>query len=464
MLKAGARVGCGVAAAAVVGIHGKTVEPGASHSLMQGASMSSIAVGSTSKYHEQSARLFDELEKLAAQGKELPASIKAFIEGIKTAAEDITKKLADEHKLQKADLDDKFGAFATCDTALNTKVASIDGDGPESAKKLAASAKVALCTCRKAEVVAKFDCEGCDDELDCRKKDVAAKSAAESAFVRVDGDTVVNQFVGDSGAAICEDALSISSSSGVSEDAQALAWFDNQDVMSKTHWVEKETKLQALVDAHKAARETRDALENGTGKYEDKGCESLCKVKNAKNIECTAAQGRATLSQCGYYTNKKAACDDYLQCHSDAKKAWDEAKARETKDSQDRKDGWATAKKIGCLADSFVSNDAGNVEIDRVASGKCSSITCDDDCILALDLSVSLARPTPAAASCSLPSMPCSKGGWQPSCNGDETGSWGDHTPLYFVGARTGSQCTVAAVPMGLANGQVTESCQQCDR
>lgn len=188
---------------------------------------------------------------------------------------------------------------------------------------------------------------------------------------------------------------------------------------------------------------------------------TLCaKKKTTKSNQCTVSQQKATSSQCQYYDTKKQACDNYKLCHSDAKKDWLEAKARETADSADRKRGWATAKKIACLADSFKTTKTGNVEIDPDASLKCSKITCDPECNTALDLTTSLNRPIPAEASCGLPSKPCS--GWKPGCNGDETSSWGDHTPLYSVGARTGSQCKVTAVKMGLAIGQVTEECQQC--
>jgi len=109
------RVGCGLAAAICIGANGKdptsivrhaqlgveadgTINDfeGASHSLLQDS-----WVSSTNKYHMQSAKLVEELKKLATGAEELPASIKSFIVMIRTNAGEIKTKLGDEHVIQK---------------------------------------------------------------------------------------------------------------------------------------------------------------------------------------------------------------------------------------------------------------------------------------------------------------------------------------------------------------------------
>merc|ERR1740117_1995802 len=177
---------------------------------------------------------------------------------------------------------------------MNTTVASIDGK-----KSAITTAKDALCTCRKAEVIANFDSEGCQLELDCWKKDVDKKKAAESSFLRDKNKEPVTQYTDSNGADMCADLL-ISSSS---EDTAALALFASSLTESNNHWDERKSSLEVLVLAHQKAKDAKEDLNNGTGAYKDRGgCAALLITKNKKNSDYTTAQSKATTLQCTYYT------------------------------------------------------------------------------------------------------------------------------------------------------------------
>ena len=144
-------------------------------------------------------------------------------------------------------------------------------------------------------------------------------------------------------------------------------------------------------------KKTRGDLKAGLEGYTGKRCDELSTLFGSKKMERTTKQDSAQNSYCNYYAKAKSGCEAYLQRHANAAAARTTVKNRAQKDSADPKAAWVAATKIGCLVDTFTDNDAENVTIDAAAAKACSAISCDADCIKALDLTESLSRVAPAA-------------------------------------------------------------------
>jgi hypothetical protein len=457
----GARVGCGLAATICIGAHGqlptrivrhgKLMElgveadgtisdsEGASHSLLQGTTVSS-----TNKYQMQSAKLLQELEKLTNGAKELPASIRQFIDLINTNAGEIQTIMTSEHNTAAADLDAKFKAFTTCDTELKAVQAGVSAANGENAN--ATNAAQALCECWQDEWKFGLDSDGCQGELSCRNADVAAKLKKQKEFLVV-GDTPVDQY----GTEVCANSAGWQQQGSGTNTARALAWFDSQAEDAKTHWAGKRKSLQTLIDAHTTAKDLRDDVRDGS--KTKKGCTELSTIKSDKEKECILQKGVTEKAYCKYATTLKTGCAEYDKCRKDANTAWTAAKVRETKDSQDRKDAWLATDMVKCITLAFSNNTEGKIQIDSAKTEACSKLKCDTDSCTALDLSTSLGREPPTKLECEIPdpTPPC-------SCN---QGGWKAVLPLYFVGARTVPEC--APDPVSVTSANVADkTCAGC--
>jgi len=120
-----------------------------------------------------------------------------------------------------------------------------------------------------------------------------------------------------------------------------------------------------------------------------------------------------------------------------------------------RMHAWVGAKKISCLADSIKSLH-GKLDFSKTSMQHCTKKKCDKKCKKTLDLSKSINRKAPARAACKLPGKPCAAGGWSPTC----AASLGTYRPIYRVGTRTSSVCSVARAAVRL-KARITK-CSKC--
>lgn len=248
MFKLNVGIGCGMVAAAF----GRTGDPTSdivrrgtlptnrvstdrTQALIQGMSVSLTAAGSTHKHREDSAKLLEQMEKLATGAEELPASIFSFVELILAHADDIKVKLVDEHDLQKIDLDGKFAAIGQCLTTLNEDLVPVDGDAATSKKSHAATAKTNLCTNRKAQAQATLDSRGCQQDLTCRHLHVQQTNQTQNSF------NALPAYIVTGGASLCGTTVPHNTpapapalTAGQVEELEQ--WMDAQRTAAEAHW------------------------------------------------------------------------------------------------------------------------------------------------------------------------------------------------------------------------------------
>jgi hypothetical protein len=400
--------------------------------------------------HNQTESHYLELSAVLAAKKALPGAIADLVEMIKNHSAEIRVKLSEEHAIQSADLNTVFEAIATCDTNLQAEVAVVEGDDASSPKSVAAAAKVTLCDCRKEQAKATAESTGCSDELFCYETVKNDKLAAKNAFL-VDSSGAAKDMYSDSSVDKCANSGDWQNHGGATNDEKALAWFESQKAVWDAHWDGQTAALEALIDAYNAAKLDYDNLQVT--------CATLDATKVEQVSSCATLQSRATMDQCYYRAEKKNACDVYEVCRDDAEEAWTAASARETVDSDDRKNAWVASVKIECLIGSISEDAEGNLQID--ANVSCEDKDCDTACTGALDLSDSLARTWSARASCTLPDEPCAASAtWSPTCSAAETSAWGSHTPAHKSG--TAPDCSGSPVAVSLEPLQAVETCQTC--
>jgi len=395
-------------------------------------------------------------------GKTLPNTIDQFVKAVKDHADKITAELHREHTDQETNLNNKFNGIFACDSALNTRLESIEGYAPSSPKNLATASRVALCECRENQAVAVVEAQGCADQLKCYQN-VMNEAERQKQTYLINPSTGSPIACAEARGRTCDDAWQ--TGAGGYEDVQVLDWFTKQKVEWQKHWDSKYTDYSKLIKEHEAATKRYTSLKAGSGDVPvEKGCDYMEARKINLTSECSTLQNRATLDQCTYRAQKKDACDTYTQCRNDAEAAWSSCKTRQTADSAHRKEAWVGAKRMHCLGSSIEAS-SGSMDLHTSMSG-CSNLTCDGECMEALDLEQCLSRSPPTRASCPLPGAPCATPGWNPIC--DVSGA---HRPVYMVGDRSGSSsggyvasdssCDGNPVAVNLV--EHTDECQTCE-
>jgi hypothetical protein len=401
------------------------------------------AVDELGHMHAQSLLHLETLAKLKNGNGELPETVRTLLITIKNHSEKVQTKLSAEHTTQKTALQTKFDAIAACESHLSV-VATVSSDNSSSLKSLAAQALQSLCSCRLTQAQKDADSKGCEDQLACYLSNRDAKQASLNTHLRkANGDArEVYQDPTD----MCANSDDWANAAGSTDADKAVAWLTSQKTSWESALDAKITSIQNLQTEYNQWHAKYEALKDGTGTFQGKGCEDLRSIKNTHDNTCSLKQAQATLRQCVYSEEVKNGCDQYTVCRTAAVTAWNTKKNEQNTSSQDRRDAWVSASQIMCLVDKLLSN--------TTISGTCSD-TCDANCENNTDLSAILTRSYADATTCTVPGKSCDT--WTPTCSAS---GWSTHTAAYLVGNRTtGCDGSPAAAALTMPAG---DTCQAC--
>lgn len=94
-----------------------------------------------------------------------------------------------------------------------------------------------------------------------------------------------------------------------------------------------------------------------------KKCQAADALHSNKQKECNNMQDQMDAASCGYATNIKDACEEYEECYSAKKGAFNTAAATVAKNAIDRKAEWRGLQRMMCIVTAFSDGNVTNVEI-----------------------------------------------------------------------------------------------------